>query len=252
MTVLVGGVGELYQGDLDLGRHAAEILAAGPLPHDVVVEDLHYGAVGVVHRLRDLNPTTLVLVGATPRGRPPGTLERERVQPPQMTTAEAQAAVGDAVTGYVGIDLVVQVAHGLGHLPPRTVTVDVEPAETGPSDQLSEVGQAALRRAVAVVRTELQRTPLLELADVLRELVAGDRLERTPAVEAMCDLLDQLDGLDRHASWGTAFRERDRLRMRIAEGLTGHGMDHLDWGLWWTMIEELDRLQQLEAVDEPA
>ncbi len=29
-------------------------------------------------------------------------------------------------------------------------------------------------------------------------------------------------------------------------------MDHLDWGLWWALIEEIDRLQQVEAVEELA
>ncbi|MBA2577804.1 MAG: hypothetical protein H0V05_14370, partial [Euzebyaceae bacterium] len=73
-----------------------------------------------------------------------------------------------------------------------------------------------------------------------------------PAVEALRGLLDELDELDRDGTWGTAFRERDRLRLRIAAGETGEGMDHLDWGLWWALIEEIDRLQQVEAVEELA
>jgi hypothetical protein len=252
MTVFVGGVSELYQGDLDLGRRAVEQLAAAPLGADVVVEDLHYGAVGVSHRLSELAPSTLILVGATPRGRPPGTVERRRVESRRLSADQAQTAVGHAVVGYVDIDLVVDVASGFDVLPPRTVVVDAEPATTDPSDRLSPKGEAALRRAVELVRVEIRRTPLLELAATLRELTAGDRLEPAPAVEALRGLLDELDELDRDGTWGTAFRERDRLRLRIAAGETGEGMDHLDWGLWWALIEEIDRLQQVEAVEELA
>ncbi len=41
--ILVGGVGHLYQGDLDLGRLAAERLAHDDLGADVAVEDLTGG-----------------------------------------------------------------------------------------------------------------------------------------------------------------------------------------------------------------
>lgn len=249
MTVFVGGVSELFQGDLDLGRRAAEMLSVEQLGSHVVVEDLHYGAVSVVHRLNDLTPTTMILVGATERGRAPGTVDRTLVGPLTLTPAQTQAAVGDAVVGYVSLDLVVQVAFGLKALPPRTVLVDVEPAEIGPCDRLSSIGERALQRAVRMVRTEVHRTPLMELAETLRSLCTGDRLEPVPAVEVMIDLLRELEQLDGGGSWGSAFRERDRLRLRISEGQTGEGMDHLDWGLWWALIEEIDRLQQTEAVE---
>ncbi len=249
MPIFVGGVSELYQGDLDLGRRAVELLRGEPFGSHVVVEDLHYGAVAVTHRLRELSPSTMILVGATQRGRAPGSVGRERVPAPVLTAAQTQAAVGDAVVGYVGLDLIVQVAAGFDVLPPRTVLIDVEPVTVGPSDQLSAEGAAALDAAVALTITEVRRTPLLELAEQVRTLVAGDRLEPAPALEALLSLLAELEHLDREGSWGATFRERDRLKLRIADGATGQGMDHLDWGLWWAMIEEIDRLQQIEAVE---
>ncbi|MDP9405633.1 MAG: hypothetical protein M3O86_03385 [Actinomycetota bacterium] len=250
MVILVGGVSELYQSDLDLGRRAAELLAAEAFGNHVLVEDLHYGAVAVAHRLAELRPSTLILVGATPRARTPGTVSRRRVAAPSVDPVETQIAVADAVVGYVDVDLVVRVAAGFGALPPRTVVIDAEPAATSPSDRLTPAGEAALQEVVSLVRTEVRRTPLLELSDRLRELLGGRRLGPAPAVDALVSLLAELEHLDRDGSWGAAFRERDRLRMRIADGLTGEGMDHLDWGLWWALIEELDRLQQLEAVDD--
>jgi Ni,Fe-hydrogenase maturation factor len=247
VTVLVGGVGQLYQGDLDLGRLAVERLAAEALGPDVLVEELHYGAVAVAQRLEELRPRALVLVGAATRGRPPGTVERRPIRDLRPPPERVQQAVGDAVTGYVTLDLLVEVAAGLGALPGRTTAIEAEPARTAPAERLSRQAEAALETALGLVRTELRRLPLLELADQLRARSQEARLEPAPALDALRDLLDELEGLDRRGRWGATFALRDRLRRQIADGETGFGMDHLDWGLWWALIEELDRLQPLES-----
>ncbi len=155
MTILVGGVGELYQGDLDFGRRMVERLESEELGADVVVEDLHYGAVAVAQRLEDLRPATLVLVGAAERGRQPGTLERRVVERPERTPAELQAFVGDAITGYVTIDLVVEVAAGLDALPTSTVAIELEPVLEGPSEEISPEAEAALEQAVELVHAAI-------------------------------------------------------------------------------------------------
>ncbi len=248
MTVLVGGVYELFQGDLDLGRLAVERLRAEGLPDGVLVEDLHYGAVAVVQRLEDLRPEAFVVVTAVRRDRAPGTVERRRVHPATVDPADFQAAVGDAVTGYVHVDLLVEVASGFEALPARTVAVEVEPAHVGPGEGLSPSASDALEQALRLVRDEVRRAPLLALADVLRGLVQGDRLEPSPALEALRALLDELAGLDEDGRWGRAFALRDRMRLAIAGSSSSEGMDHRDWGLWWALLEELDRLEALEAV----
>jgi hypothetical protein len=154
-VILVGGVAELYQGDLDLGRLAVERLAAARLGDDVVVEELSYGAVAVAQRLEDLRPDALVLVAAHPRGRPAGTVERREVGAPELSPAELQLAVGDAVTGYVTIDLLVEVALAFGALPARTVTFEVEPASVEPSEELTPEARDGLARALEQVAAEV-------------------------------------------------------------------------------------------------
>lgn len=250
MTVLVGGVGQLFQGDLDLGRIAAERLAGEDLGAGVVVEELHYGAVAVMQRLEDLRPDTLVLVGAEARGDPPGTVRRRRVGPLDLDWEAVQAAVHDAATGYVTIDLVLEVGSGFGALPERTVTVEVEPARVGPIDGLSPVVDGALAQALDLVRAEIRRAPLLTVAVQLRGMLASGRLETSPAVEAMTDLLGELELLDREGRWGHAFAARERVRHHIAAGRTPEAMEHLDWALWWTVLEELDRLQPVEGLGD--
>jgi hydrogenase maturation protease len=250
VTVLVGGVGEVFQGDLDLGRVAVDRLAAEDLGRDVAVEELHYGAVAVVQRLEDLRPELLVLVGAARRGRPPGTVERRRIRALDLDVETVQAAVHDAATGYVTIDLVVEVGSGFGALPERTVAIEVEPAHVGPLAELSPTAQAGLEVALGLVRAEVRRAPLLSVAAQLRDILATGRLERAPAVTAMEELLAELELLDSDGRWGRAFALRELVRHRIAAGSTPDGMEHLDWALWWTLLEELDRLQPVEAVRE--
>ena len=65
VRALVGGVGELYQGDLDLGRRAVERLGHDARGEGVLVEELYYGAVAVLHRLRELRPASLIVDGVT-------------------------------------------------------------------------------------------------------------------------------------------------------------------------------------------
>jgi hypothetical protein len=154
-VILVAGVGELFQGDLDLGRLAVARLATEGLGDDVLVEELSYGGVAVAQRLEDLRPEVLILVAAHPRGRVPGSVERREIGPPELTPAELQLAVGDAVTGYVTIDLLVEVAQAFAVIPARTVCFEVEPAKVEPSEQLSLEAQAGLEAALELVRAEV-------------------------------------------------------------------------------------------------
>jgi hypothetical protein len=249
VTVLVGGVGQLYQGDLDLGRLAVERLTREDLGPGVRLEDLHYGALAVGQLLEDLRPSALVLVGAERRGRPPGAVERRRIHPREAAPEELQRSVESAGVGYVSIDLVVEVAGALGVLPARTVAVEVEPMATDPSERLSDAGGEGLEEALRLVRAELGRLPLLELADRLRTRAQGEHLAPAPALVTLRALLRELRVLDEAGRWGQAFALAERLRLQIAAGDTGEGMDHLDWGLWWGLLEELERLGRMEAAD---
>ncbi len=247
MSVLVGGVGQLYQGDFDLGRFAVERLGQEDLGPGVLVEELSYGAIAVVQRLEDVSPDAVVLVGAAERGRRPGSVERRRIPELDLSPQEVQFAVGDAATGYVSIDLVIEVAFGLGALPRRTVAVEVEPARGGPDERLSSEAAAGLEQALDVVRAEVRRAPLLELADRLRERLEGERRAGAPATGSLRSLLRELELVDEEGRLEDAFKLRDQLRGAISAGEAGEGMEEVDRALWWALIEELDRLQPLEV-----
>lgn len=155
--IVVGGVGQLWQGDLDVGRRAAERLAAEVQGPDVSVEDFYYGAIAVAQRLEDLHPDALVLIGAVERGRRPGTVEVRAHHQAPADLESVQLAVADAVTGYVAIDLLLEVAGGLGALPPDTAVIEIEPASVEPGDRLSPEAAAALEEALETARATLAR-----------------------------------------------------------------------------------------------
>lgn len=247
MATIVGGVGELYQGDLDVGRRVADLLVTDDLGPEVAVEDLYYGAVAVVQRIEDLDPDSLVLVGGVARGRQPGTVHRRRVPTPPLDAAQLQTAVGDAVTGYVALDLVVEVAAGLGALPGRVVAVEVEPIEVGPNDQLSPGVSALLPEVVERVRRETRVAPLFVLVDRLTALLTDGHLGDAPAVHTLQRLVAELGELEGSGRWGHVFSNRDELRGRLGLGQVPEAMDHRDWALAWNLVEELDRLETREA-----
>lgn len=248
-TVLVGGISELFQGDLDFGRHVIEALQREDLAAHILVEELHYGAIAVMQRLQDVRPAALILVGAATRDRAPGTLQRRSVHAPAASPAEIQLAVSDAVTGYVAIDLVVEIAAAFDVLPAHTLAVEIEPAYVGSREQLSPQAAALIVPALTLIRREAARVPLLQLAAEIRAAVGDQRLGPAPALDVVHALLGELSSLARDGQWGASFALRDRLRDAIGAGQTPDYLTSEDWALWWALIEELDRLRSVEASD---
>jgi hydrogenase maturation protease len=158
-VVFVGGVGQLYQGDLDLGRIVVERLQREGLGPGVLAEDLYYGAIAVCQRLQELHPDAVVLVGAATRGRQPGSVTRLEIAPLAGSPENLQRAVAEAATGYVSIDLILEVATALDALPEQTVIIEVEPETVVPSPSLSETAQRAADEALELVRREVEQLP---------------------------------------------------------------------------------------------
>ena len=247
MRIVVGGVSQLYQGDLDLGRHAVESLSSVGWSLDVVVEDFHYGAVAVSQRLDDLRPDALILVGAEERERPPGTIQRSRVDQTVPDVAQARESVEAAVTGYVTIDLIIDVIKAFGSAPGRIVVFEVEPKITGPSSEMSEEAVEALGVVIGALSKEVELTPLFILCDDLRRAFSDHHLDESSSVRSLMAMLAQLDIVEEGGAWGKVFSLRDRLRLEISRGETSDNMSHLDWSLWWSLIEELDRIQKQDV-----
>lgn len=139
---LVGGFGRPGMRDLDFGRQLVDYLQELDWPEGVVVEELSCAVPLVLHRLQELRPVKVVLLGAVPRGLdPPGTLRRYRVDPAPSVPEDVHRGLEESVVGLIDLDHTVAVARHWGELPVDTVVIEVEPADTsfglGFSDQLA-------------------------------------------------------------------------------------------------------------------
>ncbi|MDQ3979459.1 MAG: hydrogenase maturation protease [Actinomycetota bacterium] len=153
---LVAGFGRPGMRDLDFGRQLVRYFEDLRWPEGVVVEDLSYAAPLVLHRLRELDPAKLVLVGAAPRGLDlPGSLRRYPLDLVPPGPEEVRRSLEESVQGVVDIDHTLAVARHWGGLPAETVVIEVEPVDCSFGVGFSEELAATFDPILAMVREEL-------------------------------------------------------------------------------------------------
>jgi hydrogenase maturation protease len=142
VKILVAGVGNVFLGDDGFGVEVARQLADVVLPEGVDVGDFGIRGIHLAYELSDYDVT--ILVDATPRGEPPGTiyaLELEQGQP--QTVIDAHGMTPDAVLDLVGV---------VGGEMRRVLLVGCEPADVSPGMELSAPVTAAVEPAIQLVR----------------------------------------------------------------------------------------------------
>jgi hydrogenase maturation protease len=143
--ILVAGIGNVFLGDDGFGVALAGRLARGEPRPGVEVVDFGIRGMDLAYALTG-DYDAAVLLDATPRGEPPGTLYL------------IEAEVGDEpVLETHGMDpvKVLGLARTLGGTPPRTFVVGCEPASADEAGVLSEPVRAALDEAVRMVEALL-------------------------------------------------------------------------------------------------
>lgn len=150
--VLVAGIGNVFLGDDGFGVALAGRLARDAPRPGVDVVDFGIRGMDLAYALLD-GYDAAVLLDATPRGEPPGTLY----------VIEPEVEADDVVPEAHGMDpvKVLALARALGGTPPRTLVVGCEPlTRMSPDDDeivaaLSEPVRAALDGAVGLVASLL-------------------------------------------------------------------------------------------------
>jgi hydrogenase maturation protease len=150
--VLVAGVGNLFLGDDGFGVALASRLARRELPPGVDVVDFGIRGMDLAYAMPDYD--AVVLLDATPRGEPPGTI--------YVIDADTEDLGVPAVDAH-GMDPVnvLALVKTLGGEPPRTLVVGCEPSTRLSLDDddlvadLSEPVRLALDSAVGVVESLL-------------------------------------------------------------------------------------------------
>ena len=156
---LVGGIGLPWLRDLDFGTNWLARAASLRWPPDVVLEDLSYAAHRVMHRLQELQPARVVLLGCMPRGEdPPGTIRRYALcELPDPDPDEVHERLGEAVGGIVDLDHTLAVCRHWDALPADTVVIEVEPADSEFGWGFSQPVEDAVGDVLAMVRREVSR-----------------------------------------------------------------------------------------------
>ncbi|HEV2123230.1 MAG TPA: hydrogenase maturation protease, partial [Chloroflexota bacterium] len=143
MRVLIAGVGYTNLRDMSLGPLLLEHLQADSWPPGLEVDvlDASFGAVNVALDLQARNEERpyerVVVVGATNRGRTPGTITRFRWDGILPHPGLIQAHVAEAVTGVISLDGLLFVCQQFGALPDEVVVVEIEPADESSGPGLS-------------------------------------------------------------------------------------------------------------------
>lgn len=153
---LVAGFGRPGMRDLDFGRQVVDYFQQLSWPEGVVVEDLALAAPLVLHRLEELRPAKLVILGAVPRHvDPPATVRRRRLDLTFSDPAQIHRTLEAPMTEMVDVDHTMAVVRHWGELPAETVVIEVEPADTSFGLGFSEELAGCVDRILGMVREEL-------------------------------------------------------------------------------------------------
>ncbi|MFG3151999.1 hydrogenase maturation protease [Streptomyces sp. NPDC048219] len=149
---LVAGVGNVFLGDDGFGVEAVRVLAGQDLPAGVEVTDVGIRGVHLAYRLLD-GYDTLILVDATARGGPPGTLYLIEAPEPGSAPGPAGAAMdGHRMSPDAVLALLGTLCAGTGAVPPRRIlVVGCEPGTVEEGIGLSPPVAAAVPGAVRMV-----------------------------------------------------------------------------------------------------
>lgn len=149
---LVAGVGNVFLHDDAFGVEVVKLLAGRPNEPGVVIKDFGIRGVHLVYEL--LNGCDLfVLIDASPRGQPPGTVTVLEVDPADgtretITLMDAHSMAPDEIFAMLS---------SMGGRPGRSLVVACEPADVSPGIGLSAEVTAALPHAVREIE-EILRT----------------------------------------------------------------------------------------------
>lgn len=219
---LVAGFGHPGMRDLDFGRQLVRYLESLHWPDGVVVEELPCAAPLVLHRMQELAPPKVVLVGANFRGTGrPGEIRLYRLDRTPPAPDVVHRRVGESMQGVVDLDHTIALALHWGGLPEDTVVLEVEPADCsfgiGFTDELAE----SIDELVDLLRDEVGGDATIDLAELDTIPSAGDPLLPPPAPAPPTEKTPACDGLTELATRAREHAQRlqapDRPRSPLVE-----------------------------------
>ena len=152
---LIAGVGYRSLRDLSAGNAVVDALLPLPWPDGVEIEDLSYGPMDAIFRLREADLARLFVVGAaTESSAAPGEIRWRRWHYEPEPPAQVQARVAEAVTGVISLDNLLVICAHFGALPPEVTVVEIAPGDDGWGDEFSPPVAHAIALVAAQLRDE--------------------------------------------------------------------------------------------------
>ena len=254
--VLVGGLGMPGLRDLDFGRQVVQYLQHLDWPAQVLVEDLSYAAHLVLHRIQELRPAKVILVGVASRpGEQPGAVRQYRLDLTPPAPELVQDGLASAASGTVDLDHTLAVVRHWGSFPADTTVIEVQPADCSFGPGFSEELGDCIEPILAMVRDELGCDPgeLAETEVSIDELVAPDRSEPcaagpgpagiSPEFLQMADharLHERLGRLEPHRNTPLVARFDGRCPISVEARTRPFGVGLRTGGDWYDVIPKPD------------
>lgn len=149
---LIACVGYRNLRDLSAGNAVVDALLPLPWPEGVEVEDLSYGPMDAIFRLREARFARLFIVGAAgQRSARPGLVRWRPWRYEPEAPATVQARVAEAVTGVISLENLLVICAHFAALPPDVTVIEIEPGDDGWGDEFSP----PVARAIAAVADDL-------------------------------------------------------------------------------------------------
>lgn len=152
---LIAGVGYRNLRDLSAGNAVVDALLPLAWPEGVEIEDLSYGPMDVIFRLREARFARLFVVGAA-TGVPvaPGQIRWRRWHYEPEPPGTIQARIAEAVTGVISLENLLVICAHFAALPPEVTVIEIAPEDDSWGDEFSPPVAGAIARVVARLRDE--------------------------------------------------------------------------------------------------
>lgn len=152
---LIAGVGYRNLRDLSAGNAVVDALAALDWTPELEIEDLSYGPMDAIFRLREAQFDRLIVIGAAARpGRIPGESYRRRWHYEPEDPEIVQSRVAEAVTGVISLDNLLVICAHFDALPVDVTVIEIEPEDDGWGEGFSP----RVERIVASLTMQLHQT----------------------------------------------------------------------------------------------
>jgi len=156
VVTIVGGIGLPWLRDLDFGTQFVRRVEGLDWPEGVILEDLSYAGHRVLHRLQELQPEKVVLVGAFPRGRVPGSVRRYVLDLTPPDGDEVHERLTESIGGVIDLDHTLAIVRYWNGFPTDTVVIEVEPEDSSFGLGFTAAVEASVATVLELVRSEVR------------------------------------------------------------------------------------------------